>query len=163
MSTPSGPIGLLGKLNTGVLLAITPEMVSSAFWRMMFRITGARAFVEEGNRLGCVNHVPSTEEVADYVASYDGRIGPATHWFKTYPENLATLDPYLADLDLPVQLLWGDLDMFLLVDNGRRLRRRLKRSQLRVFEQCGHFSCQDKAEECADMVLSWVQGGYRAV
>jgi len=143
--------------------SIIDKMVGSAFWRMMFRITGARAFVEGGNRLGCVNYVPSTEEVADYVASYDGRIGPATHWFKTYPENLATLDPHLTDLDLPVQLFWGDLDMFLLVDNGRRLQQRLKRSQLRVFEHCGHFSYQDKAEEFAEMVLSWVQGGYCAV
>ncbi len=143
--------------------SIINKAVDSGFWRMMFRVTGAQAFVEGGYRLACVNYVPSTAEVADYVASDDGRVGPVTHWFKTYPENLATVDPHLAALDLPVQIFWGDLDVFLLVDNARRLQQRLKRSQLRVFERCGHFSYQDKADEFAEMVLNWVQGGYRAV
>jgi pimeloyl-ACP methyl ester carboxylesterase len=143
--------------------SIINKAVDSGFWRMMFQITGAKAFVEGAYRLACVNYVPSADEVADYVASYDGRIGPITYWFKTYPENLATVDPHLAALDLPVQLFWGDLDQFLLVDNAHRLHERLPRSQLRVFERCGHFSYQDKPEEFAQMVLDWVGGGYRGV
>jgi len=39
----------------------------------------------------------------------------------------------------------------------------MKRSQLRVFERCRHFSRQDKADEFAEMVLAWVGGGYRGV
>ncbi len=143
--------------------SIINKAVDSGFWRMVFRIAGAQAFVEAGYRLACVNYVPSAEEVADYVASYDGRIGPVTHWFKTYPENLATVDPHLGALDLPVQIFWGDLDVFLLVDNGQRLQERLKRSQLRVFERCGHYSYQDKPDEFSDMVLAWVNEGHRAV
>jgi pimeloyl-ACP methyl ester carboxylesterase len=143
--------------------SIIDKMVDSGFWRMMFAVTGSKAFVEGGCRLGCVNYVPSTAEVADYVASYAGRIGTVTQWFKAYPENLATVDPHLASLDLPVQLFWGDLDQFLLVDNAHRLQQRLKRSQLRVFERCGHFSYQDKADEFAEMLLAWVGGGYRGV
>jgi pimeloyl-ACP methyl ester carboxylesterase len=142
--------------------SIIDKAVNSAFWRMMFRITGARAFVEGAYRLACVNYIPTAEEVADYVASYDGRIGPVTHWFATYPENLATVDPHLAALDLPVQIFWGDLDQLLVVDNAYRLRQRLKRSQLRVFERCGHFSYQDKADEFAQMILDWVGGAYQA-
>jgi len=154
-----GP-GILPTVNGSII----NKAVNSAFWRMMFRITGSQAFVEGAYRLACVDYVPSAEEVADYVASYDGgRIGPITHWFKTYPENLATVDPHLESLNVPVQIFWGDLDMFLLVDNGQRLHQRLKRSQLRVFERCGHFSYQDKADDFADMVLSWVRGGFRAV
>ena len=153
-----GP-GILPSVNGSII----NKAVDSAFWRMMFRITGARAFVEGGYRLACVNYVPSAQEVADYVASYDGRIGPITHWFATYPQNLATVDPHLATLDLPVQLFWGDLDQFLLLDNARRLQERLPRSRLHVFERCGHFSYQDKADEFATMVLDWVQGGYRSV
>jgi len=143
--------------------SIINKAVDSGFWRTIFRIAGAQAFVEGAYRLACVNYVPSGAEVADYVASYDGRIGPITYWFKTYPENLATVDPHLASLDLPVQIFWGDLDVFLLVDNGRRLHERMMRSQLRVFERCGHFSYQDKADEFAEMVLAWVGGGYRGV
>ena len=143
--------------------SIINKMVDSGFWRMVFRIAGAQAFVEGGNRLACVNRVPSHEEVADYVASYDGRIGPITHWFATYPENLATVDPHLDAIDLPVQLFWGELDVFLLVDNAYRLDQRMKRSRLKVFERCGHYSYQDKPDEFADMVLEWVNGGYQSV
>ncbi len=153
-----GP-GILPSVNGSII----NKAVDSRFWRMMFRITGSKAFVEGGYRLACVNYVPSAAEVEDYVASYAGRIGPVTHWFKTYPVNLATVDPHLASLDLPVQIFWGDLDQFLLVDNANRLQQRLKRSQLRVFERCGHFSYQDRAEEFAEMLLAWVGGGYREV
>ena len=153
-----GP-GILPSANGSII----NKAVDSGFWRMMFQITGAKAFVEGGYRLACVNYVPSADEVADYVASYDGRIGAVTHWFKTYPENLATVDPHLAALDLPVQLFWGDLDAFLLVDNAHRLHERLPRSRLQVFERCGHFSYQDKPEEFAQMILDWVGGGYQGV
>jgi pimeloyl-ACP methyl ester carboxylesterase len=143
--------------------SIINKAVGSGFWRTIFRVAGAQAFVEGAYRLACVNYVPHAAEVADYVASYDGRIGPITYWFKTYPENLATVDPHLAGLDLPVQIFWGDLDVFLLEENAQRLHQRMKRSQLRIFKRCGHFSYQDKAEEFAEMLLAWVNGGYRSV
>lgn len=151
-----GP-GILPSANGSII----NKAVESKFWRMIFRVTGSQAFVEGAYQLGCVNYVPSTAEVADYVASYNGRIGPVTHWFVTYPENLATLDPHLASLDLPVQIFWGDRDIFLLADNASRLHQRLKRSQLCVFENCGHFSYQDKADEFAEMILAWIKGGYQ--
>jgi pimeloyl-ACP methyl ester carboxylesterase len=49
------------------------------------------------------------------------------------------------------------------VDNGERLNGRMKRSKLKVFENCGHFSYQDRADEFAAMVLDWVNGGYRTI
>jgi pimeloyl-ACP methyl ester carboxylesterase len=69
----------------------------------------------------------------------------------------------LAALDLPVKVFWGDLDQFLTVDNAHRLNQRLKRSDLQVFENCGHFSYQDKADEFAEMLFSWVSGMYQEV
>ena len=69
----------------------------------------------------------------------------------------------MAELDLPVKVFWGDLDQFLVVDNAYRLNQRLKRSELQVFENCGHFSYQDKADEFAEMILGWVSGGYQKV
>lgn len=142
--------------------SIINKAVNSKFWRTIFRVTGAQAFVEGAYQLACVNYVPSTKEVADYVASYDGRIGTVTYWFKTYPENISMLDQHLDTLDLPVQIFWGDLDIFLLADNASRLHNRLKRSQLCVFKNCGHFSYQDKADEFAEMILAWIKGGYRS-
>ena len=120
--------------------SIINKMVDSSFWRTVFSIVGSGPFVEGAYRLGCVNYVPNATEIDDYLASYEGRVGTLTHWFATYPQSLATVDPHLAGLDLPVQLFWGDLDIFLLVDNGHRLHNRLKRSKLKVFENCGHFS-----------------------
>lgn len=143
--------------------SIINKAVDSAFWRMMFQVAGAQAFFKGAYQLACVNYSPSYEEVADYVASYDGRMGPITHWFKTYPENLATVDPHLAQLQVPTQIFWGDLDEFLLPDNAHRLNQRIPHSRLEVFEHCGHFSYQDDAEGFARMVLSWVRGGYREV
>lgn len=108
--------------------------------------------------------MPSAEEVEDYVISYDnGRIGPITHWFKTYPDNLATVDPHLEKLELPVQIFWGELDVFLTTDNAERLHQRLKHSKLNVFENCGHFSYQDQPDAFAEMVVAWVEGGYKNV
>ena len=143
--------------------SIINKLVTSGFWRFMVAMAGAATFVEAGNRLGYVNYTPNPLEVDDYIRSYAGRLGPICRWFRDYPASLATTDPLLAQLDLPVQLFWGDLDQFLLVDNAHRLQQRLKRSQLRVFERCGHFSYQDKPEEFAEMLLAWVGGGYRGV
>ncbi len=140
--------------------SIIDKAVKSPFWRLIFRVAGAGAFVEGGNRLAYVNYVPSNAEVADYVASYRGRIGPIMEWFHRYPENLATIDPHLAGLDLPVQLFWGDLDQFLLLDTARRVEARLPRSRLTVFEKCGHYSYQDRQDDFSQMVIDWVERGF---
>lgn len=143
--------------------SIIQKMVDSAFWRLVFRIAGAGAFVEAANRIGYVNYVPNAEEIADYVDSYAGRIGPVTEWFAKYPESLATVDPYLSEIDLPVKLFWGDLDQLLYVDNAHRLHQRLKRSDLHVFKHCGHFSYQDNHEEFASLLIDWVGGSYKQI
>ena len=143
--------------------SVIDKMVHSAFWRMAFRAAGAQAFVAAGNALGYVNYAPSYAEVADYVASYTGRIGSVTQWFAKYPENLASLDAYLANIDLPIKIFWGEMDQFLFVDNGRRLHERLPRSALTIFPRCGHFSHQDKSDDFVQMVLEWVSDGHKSV
>ena len=153
-----GP-GILPSANGSII----SKAVDWAFWRMVFVVTGSQTFVEGAYRLACLNYIPHADEVADYVASYDGRIGPITYWFKTYPENLATTDPYLDMLQIPVQLFWGDMDIFLTTDNAERLNQRLPKSQLKIFDNCGHFSYQDKADEFAQMLSDWVDNGYTEV
>ena len=140
--------------------SIIDKAVNSAFWRMIFRITGSGAFVEGANRLAYVNYTPSDAEVADYVESYAGRIGPVTEWFRTYPDNLATIDPHMTELDLPVLLFWGDLDQFLLPETAKRAAARLQRNRLVIFENCGHFPYLDRRDEFARMVIDWVKEGH---
>lgn len=143
--------------------SVIERMVVSPFWRTVFRVAGAKAFVEAANRLAYVNYTPRPEEVADYVASYSDRIPAVLKWFSGYPESLASVDPHLAGLDLPVQVFWGDKDQLLYLDNGERLDTRLPRSRLHVFEACGHFSYQDRHEHFARLVTEWVGGGFTEV
>ena len=73
----------------------------------------------------------------DYIQSYSGHIGPITTWFKQYPESLASVDPKLAEIDVPVLIFWGAQDQLLLVENAERLHQRLRRSKLHIFDNCG--------------------------
>ena len=61
---------------------------------------------------------------------------------------------------MPVQIFWGDLDQLLLVENVTELQEVLKRSQVKVFKNCGHYSYQDQAIEFADMVKNWITFGF---
>lgn len=143
--------------------SLIEKMVRSGFWRTVFTMAGAGAFVHGASRLGYINYSPNREEVADYIASYTRRVGSVTQWFRNYPSSMATVDPKLAEIDKPVLIYWGDQDQFLLLDNAKRLNQRLKRSRLHVFEHCGHFSHQDKHAEFGAMVSNWVGGGFREV
>lgn len=143
--------------------SIINKVVNSAFWRLIFKVGGAGTFVNAGNRVCYLNYVPNDEEISDYIESYEGRIGPVTLWFKQYPESLASVDPKLNEIDIPVLIFWGAQDQLLLVDNAHRLSERIKRNKLHVFEHCGHFSYQDKHEEFRDLVTEWVAGGYQSV
>ncbi|MGI9472082.1 MAG: alpha/beta fold hydrolase [Rubripirellula sp.] len=143
--------------------SIIRKVVDSAFWRMIFKIGGSGTFVNAGNRICYLNYVPNEEEISDYVESYEGRIGPVTSWFRDYPQSLETVDPKLEDIEIPVLIFWGAQDQLLLVDNGHRLSKRIKRSKLHVFDHCGHFSYQDKHEEFRDLISDWVLGDYQAI
>jgi pimeloyl-ACP methyl ester carboxylesterase len=140
--------------------SIIQRMVDLSFWRFVFSLS-AGAFVEAGNRLGYVNYVPRNEEIADYVASYSGRVAQVTQWFKDYPKSLASLDPGLNRIKLLVKIFWGDLDKLLYAENVERLHNRLKRSEIHIFKNCGHFSYQDRADEFTEMILTWVGGRFR--
>lgn len=143
--------------------SIIDKAVDSAFWRRMFRITGAGTFVHAANQLCYLNYVPNPDEISDYINSYEGRIGSVTSWFASYPESLGTVDPLLSGIDTPVLIFWGAEDQLLLPDNAQRLSQRLKRNRLHVFENCGHFSYQDQHEKFGDMVIDWVVDGHRRV
>jgi pimeloyl-ACP methyl ester carboxylesterase len=136
--------------------SIIDRMVNSAVWRLIFRIGGAGTFVAGANKLCYVNYTPCPEELSDYVASYKGRIGSVMEWFRNYPEIIDSIQPRLSEIELPVQIFWGELDQLLLVETAREIQKLLPYSKLTVFENCGHFSYQDKSAEFASMISSWV-------
>ncbi|MFT6076658.1 MAG: pimeloyl-ACP methyl ester carboxylesterase [Yoonia sp.] len=140
--------------------SLVGKLIGSGFWRAIFTMTGAPAFIGGANQLGYLNYSPSAAEVADYVASYSGRVGPVTEWFKGYPEGCKDIDPHLATLDLPIHILWGEQDAFLKADNAEQLHARLPKSALTIFKNCGHFFYQDKSAEFTELLQSWISGGY---
>ena len=140
--------------------SLVRKMIGSAFWRFVFAMTGASAFVCGANKLGYLQYSPSSAEVSDYLASYSGRVGQVTKWFKGYPEGCKDIDPHLAKLDLPVHVVWGERDAFLKADNAKRLHERLPNSALTIFKGSGHFFYQDKSAELTDLLESWIKGGY---
>ena len=140
--------------------SLVRKMIGSAFWRFVFTVTGAPAFIGGANQLGYLNYSPSSAEVTDYVTSYSGRVGPVTKWFKGYPEGCKDIDPHLATLNVPVHVFWGEQDAFLTADNAERLHARLPKSVLTIFKDCGHFCYQDQSTEFTEVVRSWVNGDY---
>lgn len=140
--------------------SLVRKMIGSAFWRFVFTMTGAPAFIAGANQLGYLHYRPSAAEVSDYVASYAGRIGPVTQWFQGYPEGCKDIDPNLSALNLPVHVFWGEQDAFLTANNAERLHARLPKSALTIFKNCGHFCYQDKSTEFTEVVRSWVNGGH---
>ncbi|MCA0892656.1 alpha/beta fold hydrolase [Microbulbifer agarilyticus] len=137
--------------------SIIHKMVESPFWRLIFRIAGAGALVEAGRRICYVNYCPNDIELSDYKKSYSGRVSAALHWFKNYPESLATVDPLLESIASPTLLFWGDEDAILLPDNAVRIQKRMPNAKLHIFERCGHFCYQDRAEEFTAMVIDWIR------
>ncbi len=140
--------------------SLVKKMIGSRFWRFMFTMTGAPAFICGANQLAYLHHRPSDAEVADYLASYSGRIGLVTKWFKGYPDGCKDIDPHLATLNVPVHIFWGEHDAFLMADNAKKLHARLPHSALTIFKNCGHFFYQDNSAKFTDLVWSWVNGGY---
>jgi pimeloyl-ACP methyl ester carboxylesterase len=138
--------------------SLVRKMIGSAFWRFVFTMTGAPAFIGGANQLGYLNYSPSSAEVTDYVTSYSGRIEPVTKWFQGYPEGCKDIDPHLATLNIPVQVFWGEYDAFLTADNAKRLHARLPKSALKIFKNCGHFFYQDDSDEFTEVVQAWVNG-----
>ena len=141
--------------------SIIDQAVDSALWRLIFRIGGAGTFVAGANELCYVNYTPCPEELADYVASYKGRIGSVMEWFRAYPDIIGSIQPRLTEIEMPVQIFWGDLDQLLLLETGNRVHQLLPNSKLTVFENCGHFSYQDKSSEFASMISSWVTHDHK--
>ncbi len=132
------------------------KIVGSGFWRTMVRLNGAKTFIAGAFQLGYLHYRPNRAEVEDYVASYYGRIGQITNYFKRYPEGCKHLTENIDSLNVPVQVFWADEDAFLGVDNARLLHSKLPDSAVHIFENCGHFCYQDKSGEFADMIANWI-------
>ncbi len=71
-------------------------------------------------------------------------------------EKLAPYEGALADLDVPVLLVWGDRDEFSPVAGAHRLARELPGAELAVIEDAGHFVWEDEPGRTVDALLDFL-------
>jgi haloalkane dehalogenase len=55
----------------------------------------------------------------------------------------------LADLDVPVLLIWGEADEFAPIAGAHRFERELRDTELVAIEGAGHFVWDERPEACA--------------
>jgi pimeloyl-ACP methyl ester carboxylesterase len=77
-------------------------------------------------------------------------------FLSTYERELTVIGNGLATMQTPTLIVWGEEDVFVPVENGRELARRIPRNQLHVFAGCGHFSHEDAGAEFTDVLNKWV-------
>jgi pimeloyl-ACP methyl ester carboxylesterase len=67
------------------------------------------------------------------------------------------LDEKVADLKMPVLIVWGEQDAMLPVETGRRLQRLIPGSRLEVISECGHLPALEKPSEFLRCVLEFLR------
>jgi pimeloyl-ACP methyl ester carboxylesterase len=78
-------------------------------------------------------------------------------------EGLTDLEPRLAGLEIPVFILWGEDDTFVLPENAERLADVLPWSSVALLPGCGHFLLEDAADTVAPLIFKWLQRQYMKV
>jgi len=58
--------------------------------------------------------------------------------------------------NLPVQILWSEKDVWQVISWAHRLHAAIPGSNLHILPDCGHFAMEDKPEEIAELVLSFL-------
>lgn len=71
-------------------------------------------------------------------------------------ERLAPYDGKLAELGIPVLLLWGETDEFAPLSGARRFEREIPGARLVVVEGAGHFVFDEHPERCAREVTAFL-------
>jgi pimeloyl-ACP methyl ester carboxylesterase len=118
-------------------------------------VESALAFVE---RYKLPDHVRE-----DFVSSYEGyRFVESLRFLQAYKTELPKLGKLSSSIKTPVQIITGDHDPGVLPINGDYLHERLPHNKYdRV--NAGHFPWADVADEYANLIIDWWEGGYERV
>jgi pimeloyl-ACP methyl ester carboxylesterase len=99
----------------------------------------------------------------DYTAAYAGdRIDDSLAYLRSYPDDLAALDPLLGSIRMPVQIVAGRDDPYGLARDAEVLNGKLPASRLDVLD-CGHAVWEEQPGSFAGIVSDWVDGSYLGV
>jgi len=106
---------------------------------------------------------PTDEELQDYRESYAGdRFVKSMAFVRSYPKTLPPLRDKLPSIQTPVLVIYGSNDPLVPPENAEILGRTLPHVRVNPLE-AGHFVWEDKADEYAAAVRSWIEGGYQKV
>lgn len=106
---------------------------------------------------------PTEEELQDYRESYAGdRFVKSMAYVRSYPKTLPPLRDKLPSIQTPVMVIYGSHDPLVPPEHAGILGHSLPHVRVKPLD-CGHFAWEDKADEYAMAVRSWVEGGYQAV
>jgi pimeloyl-ACP methyl ester carboxylesterase len=96
----------------------------------------------------------------DYLSSYEGdRFVESMRYVRSYPKELPVLRDLLPEIQTPVQIIAGRHDPAVPPANAEFLHERLPNSKLDIID-AGHFTWEDAADEYAELVTNWWDGGY---
>ncbi|HYZ14566.1 MAG TPA: alpha/beta hydrolase [Actinomycetota bacterium] len=105
----------------------------------------------------------SEDDVGEYLRSFRGAVG--LERFRRVAasfdgEGLVDLESQLAELEIPVFILWGEEDTFVAPNNAERLADVLPWSSVALLPGCGHFLLEDAADTVVPLIFKWLQRQY---
>ncbi|HYT78180.1 MAG TPA: alpha/beta fold hydrolase [Actinomycetota bacterium] len=71
-------------------------------------------------------------------------------------EDLLSVMENVERLEIPTLIIWGESDSFQRLEFGERLQRRMRKAELVVLPEAGHYTPEDRPEEIADLIEGFV-------
>jgi haloalkane dehalogenase len=99
------------------------------------------------------------EAIDEYWKAYADEERRRNHLDLYRSGQFTKLEPYrgkLAELDVPMLLLWGGRDQFAPVAGGYRFQKEIPSARLVVLEDAGHFLMEDEPERVADEIAKFL-------
>lgn len=126
------PFSQLVKDNLHVFQAI-PEYVYNAMLAAHLR--------------SAINKEMSDLDLEFYMKPWRGREGQAAYFraVAEYDDKYTLeVEPQYKDIDIPVLVMWGEKDVWLPIETGRKLSEIIPNAQFQTIPNAGHFSPEDK-------------------
>jgi pimeloyl-ACP methyl ester carboxylesterase len=95
----------------------------------------------------------------DFLSSYEGTVSSNPRFVRSYKTELPELSKLLPTIEVPVLIITGDHDRGVLPVNGDYLHERLPHNKSDKVN-AGHFAWADAADEYANLIIEWWEGGY---
>jgi pimeloyl-ACP methyl ester carboxylesterase len=103
---------------------------------------------------------PTEEELQDYRESYAGdRFVKSMAYVRSIRRTLPPLRDKLPSIQTPALVIYGSHDPLVPPEHAETLGRLLPHVRVKPLDE-GHFAWENKADEYAAAVRSWIQGGY---